>query len=457
MIRSQKTLTTLLFLIFHVLPILAQETVDSAWIIVDVGESTKPSFDFDSQDRIHIMGITEAFPGFVQHWTANDVLSEWNEITVATGYFYGPGDLIVTPDDRTHIAWHDHDQESPRHVVLNGSEIVADNTIPTLGQHDGWDNALAFDGNGTLHMASVDPSGFGAINSLQHGTYNDSWDFESAIQSSGGFMYGFNAPIAVDSENAVHILYCQSPDWLVPGDLRYAVKRDGIWTFTTVVGNGIRGRFPSIAIDSDNNVHASWLDMVNPSQATVQYGFLPTGSSDWQITAIDTLNNVTLGFSDARKSTSIVVDSMRRPRIAYSDNRIVKYATNTNGSWKLNTVIESNTDLYKGLVVLRLDSQDQPGIVFWNPQANTAGKVRFARPIALSSSGVLINATLSNDELVLSWEASPGDLFSVEKTNDLINWVAGAGTISSSEDNLEYREPADRSEKICFRIRPSTN
>lgn len=175
-------------------------------------------------------------------------------------------------------------------------------------------------------------------------------DFDNAISGSGSFMYGLNTAVAVDSEGAVHILYSQSSDWLTPGDLKHAVKRNNSWTFSTVIGNGIRGRFSSLAIDSQDNLHATWLDIDagNASRATVQYGTLDKGSDTWEISQVDTLNNVTLGFSDARKSTSIAIDSADRPHIAFGDDRILKYGAYENGQWELTTVAESDVDLYKG-------------------------------------------------------------------------------------------------------------
>ncbi len=442
------------FLVFVSPSLTAVETLNPAWIAVDVGQATKPSFDFDSQDRIHVMGMTEAFPGFVWHAVADNALAEWNFTTLANGYFYGPGDLVVDPDDRAHVAFHDHDRQSPRHIIVSGSQIDADNTIPTTTQHDGWDNSLALDSQGNLHMTSVDPVDFGATNSLQHGIFTNSWSFENGIPGSGSFMYGFNTTVAVDSAGDIHILFCQSPDWLVPGDLKYAVKRSGTWIFSTVIGNGIRGRFPSIAVDDNDNLHAAWLDInsSNTSQATVQYGFLPQGSNAWQISPIDTLNSVALGFSNARKSTSIVIGANGNPRVAYGDKRIIRYGSQTEGEWSLETIAESTVDLYKGLVVLRLDSQDIPGIVFWNPAPGTLGAVRFARPTVTSTFDMKITMDFVDGETVLRWEGPAGETFSVETTSNLSDWSIGQGQLNANSTSYEYREATNSTGKVCYRV-----
>lgn len=141
------------------------QVVHPSWQTHQVGIAIKPTFDFDSQGRIHVMGITEAFPGVVWYDVADTVAGPWEPETVVSGYFYGPGDLRVDQNDVAHIAYHDHDRQDAAHLRIDDG--VVDSFIVQSAGHDGWDNSLSESPFGQLGMASIDPSGFGAANSPQ--------------------------------------------------------------------------------------------------------------------------------------------------------------------------------------------------------------------------------------------------------------------------------------------------
>lgn len=50
--------------------------------------------------------MLEAQDGFVKN--AVRAGSSWDIDTLATGYFYGPLDLAIGPDDVAHVTYHDH-------------------------------------------------------------------------------------------------------------------------------------------------------------------------------------------------------------------------------------------------------------------------------------------------------------------------------------------------------------
>ena len=110
--------------------------------MVDVGGGTKPSFDFDATGALHVMGITEARPGVVWYATAADINGPWEPQELASGYFYGPGDIRVDGAGTAHIAWHHHDLQDAAHISIAGDQIQG-SRVHTPGTHDGWDNSLA--------------------------------------------------------------------------------------------------------------------------------------------------------------------------------------------------------------------------------------------------------------------------------------------------------------------------
>ena len=80
-----------------------------AWEIDDVDAGTKPALALTGDDVPYLAYMQEDQHGFVK----NAVLSggSWDITTVAEGYFYGPLDIAVGPDDVAHITYHDHAEQ----------------------------------------------------------------------------------------------------------------------------------------------------------------------------------------------------------------------------------------------------------------------------------------------------------------------------------------------------------
>lgn len=367
-----------------VLQVREPEQVADGWEVHDLGPGTKPALDFGPDDSLHVMAMTEAMDGEVWYATSQDPAGPWLPRTVATGYFYGPGDLRVGPDGSAHLAWHNHDAQNPDHLVVLPDGQTPRYTIDTPG-HDGWDNTLAFDGEGRLHQASIFPLSFGAEMSLQHGIFQGGeWSYET-VQEPISTMYGLATSIAVDRDGEPHVALCMAEDWTTPGALVYAFRKDGEWTVDTVVDGGPRGRFPSLALDHWDRPQISWIDIDvdDHSHGHVRYGVLNSGV--WEIETVDELQAIRLGHFDARRSTSLVLDRNSRPHLAYGDSETVCYATKPFGTWeRLTALSQGSPGSYKGLVVLRLDSSDRPAIVLWEETEAGEGLVRLATTAPVS-------------------------------------------------------------------------
>lgn len=351
--------------------------VDTDWTVVDIGGGTKPSFDFDADGGLHVMGMTEARPGIVWYAKASDINEPWTPQTVASGYFYGPGDLLVDAST-THIAWHDHDNEDAAHISITDDLRLTTRAV-TPGAHDGWDNSLAIASDGQLRMASNFPSGFGATNSLTVSSLNNGDWTSDVLVGSGPAMYGLSTSIAIDSEDRSHVAYSLATDWTGPGSVSYAAQNSaGGWNIDPIESGMNVGRFPSIAVDGTDQVHAAWIniDPTDETRADVRYATL---ADDWQVETVATLEDVQVGFLFARKLVSLEVDAEGKPHLAYGDRRTVSYATKQDDVWQETTVVESTTNPLNGLVVLRLNADEQPGIAFWRPDSGPlAGVVSLA-------------------------------------------------------------------------------
>lgn len=409
----------------------AEETLAPDWRVVEVGHGVDPSLVVDSQGGLHVMGMIHDGQARVWHAFARNIDSGWSITEVAHGYFVGPGAMTIDSQDIIHMAWHNHETEGPDHLVLHPDGQVKRFTIDTPGIHDGWDNALAVDREGGLHQISVNPGGSIYRDSLQYGYFDGTrWEYDPAITGAGILNYGLGTSVAVDSLGDVHVAYCQSLGRTTPGDLNYAVLKPSGWTITTVAEGGIRGRFPSIAVDFQNRPHLAWIDLdrEQESSGTVRYAIFDDGR--WQISVIDVMHDLDMSSHGTMKAVSIAVDDRNQPHLAYGDQRRIVYATRVGGeNWvKTNVLVESEST-YNGLVSIRLDSGERPAIVFWQPDQELSGLVRLARPNPVIR---IETANLSAGSRLWQLRWSPGATglaYVVEATNNLQagNWTAVSG------------------------------
>ena len=438
------------------------ETIHTDWTVVTIGEATKPSFDYDTEGNIHVMAMTEdTNSGYTWHATSDRLAGPWTTNIVGRSYFYGPGDIRVDAAGNAHLAFHDHREENNRHIIVAPNGTATTTFTVTPGTHDGWDSSLAIGPQGQLHLASIFPSPFGASNSLEYGVYDGTnWTFNGSIAGSGPTMYGLNTSLAIDPQGTPHIAWCQSPDWLSFGTLRYATQDSNQnWQFANIATGDAIGRFPSLALDSSNRVHIAWLDNVvttnlnggvQIASSSVEYGIIDGNSLSRQ--SIDQLDHVVMGFNDARKSVSIALDTNDVPHIAYADRRVVKHARQiAPAQWDITTALSNTADVYNGLVVLRINPiNNVPGIVFWQPQSGTKGLVRLMHPLPPAFDLILKSAGNSID---FEWNQA-GDQYSyvVETNPDLTNASGWQNISGSPMDAFNWSTNASTN-SINYRIR----
>ena len=407
-------LIAILFHFVHECP--AAETTSSAWAVVDVGVGKKPAFDFDANDNIHLMAFTQG--NALLYDVAPNIHSSWDLQTIASFNSYGPGDLVVDPSGVSHVAVHDHgfDGGSPHHLTISATGTV--NSFPIVAPgHNGWDNALAVDSAGVVHQSSINPSGFGAVDALEFGTFDGSgWSGYGAIVGTGQAMYAYTTDIDTDSNNFAHMVYTKAVTDTGIGDLNYVVDSAGGPTISTIVDDGI-SRFASIAVDAQDRPHVAWLEL-DPTDTTtgsVKYGVLENGT--WSIETVDpAITN--LAVSSGRKQVSLDLDNNDQPHIAYGDQQSINYATKAVSTWNSTPVLTTDEDTYNGLVVLRLNSHDLPTIAFHNA-SNVVRLAAISVPGDFTGDGQIDGADF------LNWQR--GESPSPLSSDDLNAWKQNYG------------------------------
>ena len=333
------------------------------WTVADVDLGIKPAIALMADGTPVIAYMTEDAMGFVR--AAIGTAEGFDITTVAEGYFYGPLDLAVGPDDAAHIAWHDHqalqfepDKGDAAYAVLRDGAWTTE--AAEHQGHDGWDNRITTDSDGNPHMSGIDPRGFGG-NGLEY-YFRDAdgqWLVERVPTES--LEYTFATSIAIDPNGSPHITYYDDDD----KNLMIASRDASGWTVAAIDTDGDAGYFSELVIDDAGRFHVSYMEKTSDSTGSVKYATRASANENWNISVVGELADLTFGFNGARHSTSIALDSEGRPWVAFSDRKHVYVAVQDGDGWATVQAFDSGFQTLGQLVTLALDGQDNAHIAFF--------------------------------------------------------------------------------------------
>ena len=349
------------------------------WDVQEVDRGVKAAIALDSSGTPYVMYMLEALSGYTRVATMNG--STWDIVTLATGYFYGPGDIVIGPDDVVHVTFHNHQAPTFRlelgdatyAVFRDGEWSVSDAFDPG---HDGWDNRITVDAEGRPHMSAIDPEGFDGNGVEYYRLRADgSWEVEEI--GSGRLDYKFATSIAVDPQGTPHITYYDQDDNV----LKLGSRGPSGWSIATVDDDGETGLFSYMVIDRDGRFHISYLERTSSSAGVVKYATREASDSSWQISEVGRLSGLRFGMTGARNITSLALDSQGNPWIAYSDQEVVKLAIQDGSAWRTETVVEAGSRPLGQMVSLKIDAQDEPHISFFEVTRSgpLEGLVKYAK------------------------------------------------------------------------------
>jgi hypothetical protein len=331
--------------------------VGQTWQFFEVDEGVKPELALDSQDNPNISYMLEAQTGYVRHGVFNSSTLMFDISEPVTGYFYGPLDVAMDQNDMPHISFHNHTYQDQVHLYLSPGGWVEDR-IKDSG-HDGWDNSITIDENNNPHTSTIDPSGFGGVG-VEYAFFNGSiWQVEAI--GSAQIMYANTTSLALDKKGNPHITYYNDST----EDLMYAVREMGNWTISVVDSASDAGRFSSLVLDTLDVPHISYFQHLTDSIGIVKIAVW--NNTEWNITNIDSLDHVFIGFSGARNMTSLILDSQMNPHLTYSDQKIMTYTKWDGANWQRQIIIDaSGTSTILGQQTsMQLDNQGYVHIAYY--------------------------------------------------------------------------------------------
>jgi len=180
-----------------------------------------------------------------------------------------------------------------------------------------------------------------------------------------------------------------------------ACAQSWTWTYDLI---DLPAKFPSLAVDSNSNLHISYSD----STGGLKYGFRPAGSSKWFFMVLDKQ----LGAL----TTGITLDSHNNPHICYTPG-IIKYAHFDGKKWQIIQIAKDSGEIgYTCSVAIAKDGT--PHLTWYQLSGPTPNYLHM-RYAVLKDSAWLVR-TLDFDNETGKWNSMVLDA----QSNPLISYSA---------------------------------
>ena len=260
--------------------------------------------------------------------------------------------IAVDASHRLHVSYYDFTNGRLKYAVKASagsawsSETVGDPSGNNVGLH----SSIAVDGSGKIHISYYDLDN-GDLKYASRASGSAAWSIQSVDEDGNVGQY---SSIAVEGNGNVHIGYHDATQTRL--DLKYATNVTGAWVKSTLDSNGNVGQYSSIAVDGAGKVHISYYDSSNG-----YLKYISGQSAVWGAPEIvDRVGNV-----GRYSSIALSVNLQGGPvvHIGYYDSTgaNLRYATNTTGSWVVDSTLDSGGDVGRqASLALSLDTYGNP-------------------------------------------------------------------------------------------------
>jgi hypothetical protein len=326
-------------------PVMNQDRTLTGWTIRAVdSEGSAGAYNaiaIDSMDNVHI-AYYERNQGGSRLELATWVYGVWRvDIMDNLGDLGAYISMSIDSRDDIHMSYFDKTSGTLKYAT-NASGISTTETVDS-SKTAGYNASIKVDSAGKVHISYLDPT----HRALKYATNASGvWDMY-IIDSVDMVGDGANTAICLDSADKIHIGYYDGGVEAFQLDrsvLKVATNTSGTWDGRIIDRESHLGGFASMAVDSADRVHISYLD-----SAKQALKYATNASGVWAKSIIDTVGGEAAG-------TSIAVDATDRVHIGYLDgtNHALKYATNASGTWDIGTIVTgANT---KGGVSIAVDA-----------------------------------------------------------------------------------------------------
>ena len=229
-------------------------------------------------------------------------------------------------------------------VDFSNATVVSDGFNSSYWNDAGsYDPAIAVDTSDKVHLVWEDYTDgvWGVDAEIMYATYNTATGWSNATVISDGYNgsywndgESYDPTIAVDSSNAVHVVWYDYTDgvWGTDIEIMYATYTTATgWSNVTVISDGYNGVYwndeqstnPAIAIDRSDKVHVVWDDYTDGVwgiDTEIMYATYTTATGWSNVTIIsDGLNNIY--WNDGLSTNpAIAVDSSNDVHVVWHDD-----------------------------------------------------------------------------------------------------------------------------------------
>jgi len=238
--------------------------------------------------------------------------------------------------------------------------------ITTIGRNP----SIALDSNNLLHL--VYKKGGTNAYDIVHRTYNGNWSIEDTVHSDSGTTVS-RPVIAIDNENNLHCVWQRHGFSSTPNsEIWYKKYSSGSgWTGLTNISSSYgASEYPTLSIDSQNNIYIFWKDsgedILNDKMVLFRKYTVGIG---WDATYTN-VSNTTGNGSYATMDPCSIIDSEDNVHLVWKDSqsgtREIYYKKCTNGIWDTSPTNISNLSTASGRPSISIDAVDNLYVVWEN-------------------------------------------------------------------------------------------
>jgi hypothetical protein len=290
-----------------------------------------------------------------QTWTASKRLT-WN-------YAHSSNPAIaVDSNNHLHVVWQDSAPGDTEIYYKKSTDGGAIWKTKRLTWNYGFSEypAIAIDSSNNIHIVWHNDTPIGsAIYYMKSTNGGASWTTKRLTWNPGHYYY---STIAIDSSNNIHIVWCGGTP--INEEIYYKKSTDGGASWTTKRLSWISGNslYPTIAIDSGENLHVVWYDNIS-GNFEIYYKKSTNSGVSW------TTKRVTWNSGKSHNPT-IAIDSSNNIHVVWHDDTPNKweiyYSRSTDGgtTWRTKRMTRNSGSSYYPIIAA--DSSDNIHVVWWD-------------------------------------------------------------------------------------------
>ena len=414
----------------------------------DVGRYNSLALDAAGNPRISYYDGTNGDLKLAR-WTG----TAWNIQSVDTNGDVGwEPSIKIDSLDRPHVSYWDATNDDLKYAWYGSACTFVDTqkicTVPgwhietvdspgTVGRF----SSLALDSSGRPHISYYDGTG----QNLNYARWTGgAWNIQT-VESTPDITgaTGLFTSLALDSNDNPHISYlyqraCADPRYCEMDNLNYARWTGYAWDIQTAVQYGSVGFNSSLALDSSGYPHVTYYD---DSQKMIKY-------AKWTGTAL-IIQDIA---STLRRESSLALDSSNNPHICYFADGYLRYAKWTGTRWVAET-IDSIASPPSGPseCSMSLDSSGNPQVSYYSYGAGLKHAVLYTEDYCpgcpVADAGADLHVSFG-DAVTLDASASHDDRNPLSALT--FSWTCVQGCGEYCEDQATHNGPIPLAEQVVL-------